>query len=153
MLIVAFLFAVSINFDKIAMLNSDPFFGMGLTVLAVGGALLIISAYSFRKSGSTSFRNPGNTGGTTRGPGIFPSDYGMYLSRAAAIGTVVAIEAASINIAYNLQIVPYVIEIKRLSILFVVIFGTLVFSEHETGKRLAGAALMVTGAIIIMLFA
>jgi len=153
MLIVAFLFAVSINFDKIAMINSDPFFGMGLTVLAIGGVLLMISAYSFLKTGSSSFRNPMDTERPARGPGIFSSDYGMYLSRAALIGTVVAIEAASINMAYTLQIVPYVIAIKRLSILFIVIFGTLVFSERETGKRLAGAALMVTGAIIIMLFA
>ena len=46
MLIVAFLFAVSINFDKIAMLNSDPFFGMALTVLAIGVAFVLMSAYS-----------------------------------------------------------------------------------------------------------
>jgi len=153
MLIVAFLFAVSINFDKIAMLNSDPFFGMALTVLGIGGVFLIISAYSFIKTGNISFQKPGSNGGQAKGLGISSSGYGLYLSRAALIGTVVAIEAASINIAYTLQIVPYVIAIKRLSILFVVIFGTLVFSEHETGKRMAGAALMVTGAIIIMLFA
>jgi len=35
----------------------------------------------------------------------------------------------------------------------VVLYGTLVFSEHEIGKRLTGAALMVAGAIIIVLFA
>ena len=113
----------------------------------------MISAYSFLKTGSTYFRNPGGSGGPARCPGIFSSNYGMYLPPAALIGTVVAIEAASINMAYTLQIVPYVIAIKRLSILFIVIFGTLVFSERETGKRLAGAALMVTGAVIIMLFA
>jgi hypothetical protein len=46
MLIVAFLFAISINFDKIAMLNSDPFFGMALTVMSIGIAFLLLSAYS-----------------------------------------------------------------------------------------------------------
>jgi uncharacterized membrane protein len=46
MLIVAFLFAVSINFDKIAMLNSDPFFGKALTVLIIGVAFVLMSAYS-----------------------------------------------------------------------------------------------------------
>jgi hypothetical protein len=46
MLIVAFLFAVSINFDKIAMLNSDPFFGKALTVLIIGVAFVLRSAYS-----------------------------------------------------------------------------------------------------------
>jgi uncharacterized membrane protein len=68
------------------------------------------------------------------------------------IGAFVATEAASVNLAYTLQIVPYVIAIKRLSIIFVVIYGTMVFSEHEITKRLAGAAMMVTGAIIIMVF-
>ena len=47
MLLVAFLFAVSINFDKIALLNSDPFFGMALTVLCIGIAFFLISTYSF----------------------------------------------------------------------------------------------------------
>ncbi len=71
MLIVAFLFAVSINFDKIVMINSDPFFGMGLTVLAIGGVLLMISAYSFLKTGSTYFRNPGGSGRTSQVSGDF----------------------------------------------------------------------------------
>jgi uncharacterized membrane protein len=39
-----------------------------------------------------------------------------------------------------------------MSIIFVVLYGTRVFSEDETVKRLIGAALMVTGAIIIVLF-
>ncbi len=51
MLIVAFLFAVSINFDKIAMLNSDPFFGMALTVLAIGGTFILLAAYTLILSG------------------------------------------------------------------------------------------------------
>ena len=44
MLIVALLFAVSINYDKIALLNSDPFFGMALTVTAIGVSFVLISA-------------------------------------------------------------------------------------------------------------
>jgi uncharacterized membrane protein len=68
------------------------------------------------------------------------------------IGAFVATEAASVNLAYTLQIVPYVIAIKRLSIIFVVIYGTMVFFEREITKRFAGALLMVGGAIIIMVF-
>ncbi|MDO9033642.1 MAG: hypothetical protein Q7U51_00360, partial [Methanoregula sp.] len=69
------------------------------------------------------------------------------------IGGFVAVEAASINVALTLQIVPYVIAIKRLSIIFMVLYGTLVFSEGDIGKRVMGASLMVAGAIIILLFA
>ena len=65
MLIVAFLFAVSINFDKIAMLNSDPFFGMALTVLAIGVAFVLMSAYSRytgrNRSLNQSAHDPGHT--------------------------------------------------------------------------------------------
>jgi drug/metabolite transporter (DMT)-like permease len=153
MLIVAFLFAVSINFDKIAMLNSDPFFGMALTVLAIGIAFILISASSLIHAGPCPFRRPSGkeSGASGSDVGAFPS--GKYLPFILIIGLLVAVEAASVNVAYTLQIVPYVIAIKRLSIIFVVLYGTLVFSENETRKRLTGAALMVAGAIIIVLFA
>jgi len=153
MLIVAFLFAVSINFDKIAMLNSDPFFGMALTVLAIGMAFVLMSAYSLISGRNSSLQKAVDCAypePVTQSP-AFPQR--EYLALAILIGAFVSIEAASINVAYTLQIVPYVIAIKRLSIMFVVLYGTLVFSEQETGKRLMGAALMVTGAIVIVLFA
>jgi drug/metabolite transporter (DMT)-like permease len=153
MLIVAFLFAVSINFDKIAMLNSDPFFGMALTVLAIGVAFVLMAAYSLLSSRNLSLPKPVDCAypePVSSSP-AFPQR--KYLALAILIGAFVAIEAASINVAYTLQIVPYVIAIKRLSIIFVVLYGTLVFSEDETVKRLMGAALMVTGAIVIVLFA
>jgi uncharacterized membrane protein len=69
------------------------------------------------------------------------------------IGLFVAIEAASINVAYTLQIVPYVIAIKRLSIIFMVLYGTIVLSEGDISKRVTGATIMVLGAMIILLFA
>ena len=153
MLIVAFLFAVSINFDKIALINSDPFFGMALTVLAIGVAFVLMAAYSLNSLRNISLQKPAKNGdqASISGSPAFP--YRKYLPLAILIGAFVAIEAGSINVAYTLQIVPYVIAIKRLSIIFVVLYGTLVFSEHEIGKRLMGAALMVAGAIIIVLFA
>jgi drug/metabolite transporter (DMT)-like permease len=153
MLIVAFLFAVSINFDKIAMLNSDPFFGMALTVLAIGGAFVLMAAFSCSSFYPVSWQRSPENG--YRAPLFgFPAILQKkYLALTILIGAFVAIEAASINVAYTMQIVPYVIAIKRLSIIFVVLYGTLIFSEDETVKRLMGAALMVAGAIIIVLFA
>ncbi len=58
MLIVALLFAVSINYDKIALLNSDPFFGMALTVLSIGVSFVLISAYSRISVQEKSFKKP-----------------------------------------------------------------------------------------------
>ena len=57
MLIVAFLFAASVNYDKIAMLNSDPVFGMAFTLLIIGGAFAVIVVFS-RKSAGPIFRCP-----------------------------------------------------------------------------------------------
>ena len=153
MLIVAFLFAVSINFDKIALINSDPFFGMALTVLAIGMAFVLMAAYSLNSVRNISLQRPAKNRDLALKSGSLAFPYRKNLALAVLIGAFVAIEAASINVAYTLQIVPYVIAIKRLSIIFVVLYGTLVFSEDETVKRLMGAALMVAGAIIIVLFA
>ena len=147
MLIVAFLFAVSINFDKIALNNSDPFFGIALTVLAIGVAFVLMAAYSLNSLRNISLQKPAKDGDQAPKSGFPAFPYRKYLPLAILIGAFVAIEAGSINVAYTLQIVPYVIAIKRLSIIFVVLYGTLVFSEHEIGKRLMGAALMVAGAI------
>jgi drug/metabolite transporter (DMT)-like permease len=155
MLLVAFLFAVSINFDKIALLNSDPFFGMALTVMSIGIAFLLISAYSFmvrRNQNKDLPPNPLKKEGQQEIPAqAVPRKQFALLT--LLIGLFVAIEAASINVAYTLQIVPYVIAIKRLSIIFMVLYGTIVLSEGDITKRVTGATIMVAGAMIILLFA
>ena len=152
MLIVAFLFAVSINFDKIALLNSDPFFGMALTVMTIGIALLVMVACS-RYAGrmGAAVRVSGNREETGLPAMALPVRQFFVLT--LLIGACVAVEAASVNVALTMQIVPYVIAIKRLSIIFMVLYGTLVFSEGDSKKRVMGAILMVAGAIIILLFA
>ena len=155
MLLVAFLFAVSINFDKIALLNSDPFFGMALTVTSIGIAFLLISAYFFmvrRNQYKDLPPNPLKKEGEQEIPTrSVPRKQFAILT--LLIGLFVAIEAASINVAYTLQIVPYVIAIKRLSIIFMVLYGTIVLSEGDITKRVTGATIMVAGAMIILLFA
>jgi drug/metabolite transporter (DMT)-like permease len=152
MLIVAFLFAISINFDKITLLNSDPFFGMALTVTTIGIALLIISAYTrYAVRKKMHIHSYGDADGAVLQARAMPVKQFFLLT--LLIGVFIAVEAASINVALTLQIVPYVIAIKRLSIIFMVLYGTLVFSEGDTKKRIMGAILMVAGAIIILLFA
>ena len=153
MLVVAFLFAVSINFDKIAMLNSDPFFGMALTVFSIGSAFILMAAFSCYSVHSLSSPRTAEKGHQAPRSGFPEFLHRNTFALTVLIGAFVAIEAASINVAYTMQIVPYVIAIKRLSIIFVVLYGTLIFSEDETVKRLMGAAMMVAGAVIIVLFA
>ncbi|MCK9592204.1 MAG: hypothetical protein M0Q91_09385 [Methanoregula sp.] len=46
MLIVAFLFAMSVNFDKMVILNSNPFFGMAPALCATGGAFILTCLFT-----------------------------------------------------------------------------------------------------------
>lgn len=152
MLIVAFLFAASINYDKIAMLNSDPVFGMAFTLLIISAAFALIVFGAERYVGHCPprfawwIRYPGNQANariTLR----------SYLVPALLAGIFVTAECVAINIAYTLQIAPYVIAIKRLGIIFMVLYGTVLCAEGEFRARLLGSVLMVGGAVIILLFA
>lgn len=152
MLIVAFLFAASINEDKIAMLNSDPVFGMAFTLLIISAAFAVIVVLSQSAGHSPLFRVErdeaplGNLLGT-----VF--SLRPYLVPAVLTGIFISAECVSINIAYTLQIAPYVIAIKRLSIIFMVLYGTILCAENEIRARFLGSVLMVGGAVIILLFA
>jgi drug/metabolite transporter (DMT)-like permease len=153
MLVVAFLFAASINYDKIAMLNSDPVFGMAFTLLAIGSAFILLFAVSYIAGRGLPRGNPSPDPGLVAGGKSYGGKYLTYIVPAFLIAFFVAAESVSINIAYTLQIVPYVIAIKRMSIIFMVLYGTIVCGEGELANRLMGAALMVGGALIILLFA
>jgi len=65
------------------------------------------------------------------------------------VGLVLALEVVSINTAYTMTIVPYVITIKRLSIFFSVLFGGLLLHEKYIPGRVFGAVVMITGAMVI----
>jgi drug/metabolite transporter (DMT)-like permease len=151
MLTVAFLYAVSINFDKMVVQNSDAVFGSGFEFLLLGcsfGALGMFDHYG-RLPGFLQTRKSVN-------PSAAPAD--LFLSgkplifAGILIGFLITIEAVTINTAYLLQIVPYVIAIKRMSIILIVLYGTIIFREKEIVRRLAGAGLMVLGAILILVF-
>ncbi len=131
MLVVAFLFSISGNYDKLVVINSDPVFGQALKWLFVGSAFLGISLVR-GDDWSIVGRN--------------------HIPRFLAAGSVLAIGNILINVAFTLQIVPYVISLKRTSILFTVILGGTLLREERTIQRALGAAIMVAGAVLIILY-
>lgn len=151
MLFVAFLYAIAINFDKITVQESDPFFGSAVVFFVLGSAFVIIAAISRRTAGTLATGKeemPGSGEQKLRSPaGHFGSIAGVFIF----IGLILTVGAISINYAYSMQIVPYIISIKRMSIIFIVISGAIVFREPNIGQRLCGAGLMVIGAVIILL--
>jgi drug/metabolite transporter (DMT)-like permease len=152
MLIVAFLFAASVNYDKIAMLNSDPVFGMAFTLFIISSAFGLIVVFRIpRIAGLLTTAGFGNDPPAL--PGKNPGSLRACAVPAVLIGGVSVVECISINIAYTLQIAPYVIAIKRLSIIFMVLYGAFICAEDEIRTRLLGSILMVGGAVIILLSA
>jgi uncharacterized membrane protein len=151
MLFVAFLYAVAINFDKMVVQNSDAAFGSGIVFFVLGSAFLLIGILTrYPKASSPLQPLQEGMGGRDNPPmgWRWPDIAGAGLF----IGIVITIEAVVINTAYMMQIVPYVIAIKRMSILLIVLYGALVFREKEILRRLSGTALMVLGAVMILLF-
>ncbi|OPX65209.1 MULTISPECIES: DMT family transporter [unclassified Methanoregula] len=153
MLIVALLFAASINYDKIAMLNSDPVFGMAFTLLIISGAFSLSLVIPRQWGGDRSFLPPGWNPVAPVTPPVPEAPFRSYLVPAVLIGIAAVAESISINMAYTLQIAPYVIALKRLSIIFMVLYGTIICAEHEIRTRILGSVLMVGGAVIILIFA
>ena len=130
MLVVAFLFSITLPYDKEVVMNSDPFFGSALVMGYIGTGMLCIAL----AKGSV----PGR---------VERTDLPMFL----LIGGVLAAEAVAVNIAYTMQIVPYVIAIKRLAVLFAVLFGCYLFREKHLRVRFAGAMILLAGALLIIL--
>jgi uncharacterized membrane protein len=131
MLIVAVLFGISTNYDKLVVQHSDPFFGSSMIYLFLGGCFFVISLYSNRFNLNVYRKN-------------FPKFY--------LIGLAYALMGVAINTALTMQIVPYVISLKRMSILFSVFYGGLIFKEKDILKRSLGALVIIVGVILIILF-
>jgi drug/metabolite transporter (DMT)-like permease len=150
MLVVSFLYAIAIGFDKMIVLNSDTVFGSGVVFFLLGGAFAVIHCLKRRRG-----RLPGpgieNTLPEPEGMRIFSGSRGL-LTAGIIIGILLTIEAMVINAAYLVQIVPYVSAIKRTSIIITVLYGTMVIREEEVFRRVAGAVLMVCGVVLILFF-
>ena len=150
MLVVSFLYAIAIGFDKMVVLNSDTVFGSGVVFLVLGSAFLVIFLMKRRMSGSHG--NVSLTGSPSPEKIFLPNRTRDLVIAGMVIGALLTLEAIVINEAYLVQIVPYVSAIKRMSILIMVLYGTMVIREEEIFRRLSGAGLMVFGVVLILLF-
>jgi drug/metabolite transporter (DMT)-like permease len=130
-LIVAFLFSISSNFDKMIVQNSDTLFGSAIVNGLLGLSFLIIALF--------------RTAGVKQ---VFQSHYPKFF----LVGLVAAGSTIFINIAFSLQIVPYVISLKRMSILFSVMYGGILFKEKNIAMRVFGALVILAGVIFIVVF-
>jgi uncharacterized membrane protein len=131
MLLVAFIWSITSNIDKIGIKSSSPIF-WAITVsifisIAMIPVILVWARGEFNQ--------------------IITS-----IKRLAPIGLFSALTLIFQMLAINLALVAYVIAIKRTSAILVVLVGLWFFKERDFKYRLIGSSVMVFGVILISFF-
>lgn len=127
-LLVALIYAITSNLDKAAVQNSNPF-ARNIIVLAIMALILFPLAWFKSKQKLAAMR----------------SKFWILL----LAGLFVALTLLVQMNAFTLNIVPYIVSLKRTSALFSVILGFITFKERNVKPKLLGAALMVSGVLLI----
>lgn len=130
MLLVAFIWSISSNIQKIGVESSSPaFYALAENIFL---SLLLFPLMMHKSS---------------RGLRTLRTQIKPLFS----IGFFSALVLTFQMIAIQLTLVVYVISIKRMSTLLSVSFGHFLFKEKDIGKRLLGTAVMVLGVLLIAL--
>lgn len=136
---VALMASITVNFDKIATLKADRFFAPACITafMAVGYLIYIL---------------------INRVPILIKKENvpGFFIFSGLALLLLIGLVQAVNNVFYNhaltLGFASYTIAIKRISVLFGVVWGWLFFKEEDLMRKLIGAGLAVLGVILILIF-
>ncbi|UCD03734.1 MAG: EamA family transporter [Candidatus Woesearchaeota archaeon] len=131
MLFVAFIWAFGSIVDKIGVISSSPVYWVAIKDVYIS---LFIIPIMLIKSKEHIHKIPEN------------------LKLLIPIGLLNALMLSSQMTAISMGIVSYVMSIKRMSILFTVLFGYFIFKEKGIKERLLGAIIMIIGVILITVF-
>ncbi len=130
MIMVAFIFSITSSLGKMAIEHSSPvFFGSFYFVLVT----LLFTPIAAVKN---------------RGKIIITKKDIMPLS---SIGITYSLMIIFHMLALNLTKVAYMISVKRMSLLFSVLYGYLLFKEKKIAERTVGTMLMLAGFLLIVL--
>jgi len=131
MLTVAFLFSLAAVVGKKGIIHSSPLYFIVAFFLLnnIGLILLLVIFDKVRLSDLTGRPVKGMVAGLL-----------LYLQAICHAYAISMVQAA------------YMISIKRLSILFSVLYGRLIFNESNIRSRFLGACWMLAGAVLIVMF-
>lgn len=129
MLLVSFIYSITAPIGKVAILHSNPWFFAAVYNLVLSA--VIVSLWPVAAGGA-------GVRGTFSKPGP------MLL-----IGLMAAMENFAHMMAIAQVEAAYMIAVKRLSLLFGVLYGAWWFGEENIRERLAGAAIMIAGVFLI----
>jgi uncharacterized membrane protein len=130
MLIVALIWSITSNFDKIGVQRSSPVFWVIAMEIFLTIVLTPIMLYKSQKN-----LNQIRTG----------------LKTLVMLGFFSALTLIFQMNAIKLALVTYVISVKRTSVIMSVLFGYLIFREKGIQERLIGVTIMVIGVLFIAL--
>ena len=130
MLLVAFLWSITTNFDKIGVQNSSPIFWVFALLTTMSVLLLPVLLHK------------------TSNP---KRQIIQYLPMLMATGFFNALGVICQMQALTMTLVVQVIALKRTSVLMGVLFGHFIFKEKDIQERFLGAAIMMGGVLFITL--
>jgi uncharacterized membrane protein len=131
MLLVAFIWSITANFDKVGIENSSAFFWpVAVNAFITIGFIPVVL-----------IKSKGKTHQITK-------NYKTLLPIGLFHGLMIVFQM----IAVSLTLVAYVISIKRTSAALSVVFGSLFFKEKGLKERLLGSFIMIAGVVLITLF-
>lgn len=128
MIIVAFLFSITSSVAKIGINLSNPAYFMFMHYLIASIVMIIFFFKRLEKNKK-----------------VIRQNYVYML----ILGFAVAISELLAATAFKFSIVPYVISLKRSSIIFSVIIGFLFFKEKNFKEAIIGTIIMFVGAVLI----
>ena len=131
MIAVSFIYSITSNLGKIAVLHSSPQFFAATYTTIFSIFFLPYVIFKERKAAA-----------------IIKARIPLFL----LIGIVFAIMVMAHFLAIRLVEVAYMISVKRTSLIFSVLYGWLVFKEEHIRERLLGCVVMVMGVVLITLF-
>ncbi len=128
MLIVSFCYAITANVGKVAIQHSSPIFMAIVYFVLLAFAFTPFVIFHSRGSRQNMF---------------------SHIKGKLGIGFFMAAMAISHFMAISMVNVAYMISIKRLSILFAIIYGILIFGEKNIRERITGGIIIIIGAAFI----
>ena len=131
MIIVAFIYSITSNLGKMAILHSSPLFFAAVYFPILSAILFPVLMW----------KNHGEV------KQLF-SQFTLF----SLIGLVVAFAVITHLLAVSIIEVPYVISVKRTSLLFGIMYGAIWFKETNIKERFIGGIIMIIGISIITLF-
>jgi len=133
MIIVAFIYSITAILAKLAIDHSSPMFMAAVYFPIVTIILTPVMIIRYRRGGIDLNR--------------IKSQKKLFISLGAIFSVTVLVHF----IALNMTSAAYMIAIKRLSMVFGIVYGWLLFKEQHIVSRLLGAGVMILGVVLISL--